>query len=73
MGKRSLYKNGGGFQNLPQKPKPTILTEKREPPTLVSTFPFTSQYIELRVSTKVIPTQRQVDLAYIFYVAKRPA
>jgi len=39
MGKKSLYKNRGGFQNLPQKLKPTILTKKWEPPTLVSTFP----------------------------------
>jgi hypothetical protein len=28
MGKKSLYKNRGGFQNLPQKPKATILTKK---------------------------------------------
>ncbi len=73
MGKKSLYKNRGGFQNLPQKPKPTILTKKWEPPTLVSTFPVTSQDIEPKVSTKVIPTQWRVDLAYIFYVEKRPA
>jgi len=71
MGKNSLYKNRGGFQNLPQKPK--IPTKKCEPPTLVNTFPFTSQYIEPKVSTKVIPTQPRVDLAYIFYVEKGPA
>ncbi len=46
--------------------------KKWEPPTLVSKFPFTSQYIEPKVLTKVIPTQWQVDLAYIFYVEKRP-